>query len=443
MTSSNLRRAGAGAGALALVAAAAVSLPGSAQAQDPLAVFSASATASPYGIVSRVPAETFGGYLFSGTSVNLGKARALSAGLTFGELGDLFIVSSAPPGTITQMPTVITAQEPPQELSPNEASFSGGRSGSASTGEARNFDLQAKADKAPSASATAAGQAVTSSFYSSGFSTSASDSHVTDDGTVVAKAVSAVQDILIGPAGAQLSIASATSLATITLKPGEKPVTQLQTRMYGMQLGGVPVTFDQNGLTIDKQVALPASAIASFNSALEALAAQGLTFAPAPRTETVTKDGAALSGGAFVYRYVVPKTIPRPSDIGTDETFTIASVTAAATARARAALDGPPPPTDGTAAGVDSAAAGTAPGAAVDSATGALLPGTTPGAGGAVPLAPATVALSPAAGSPAFFLPARVADPLPQQFRDSYNLVLLAGLIGLVSVVLIVRKRPI
>ncbi len=444
MTSTNLRRAGAGAGALGLVAAAAITLPGSAQAQDQLAVFSASATATPYGVVSRVPAETAGGFLFSSSQINLGKSRALAAGFTFGELGDLFVVSSAPPGTITTMPTVITAQEPPQETAPTENSFSGGRSGNASTGQARNFDLEARTTKAPSALSTASGQAVTSPFYSQGYSTSASDSLVKEDGTVIAKAVTNVQDLLIGPAGAQLSAASASSLALVTIKPGEKPVTQLVTKLNGAQLAGVPVVFDQNGLTIDKTVAVPASAIASFNTALAALAAQGLTFAPAPRTETVTDEGATLSGGAFVYRYVVPEAFPRVSDIGRDQTFTIASVTAAATARARAALDGQPPLTDGTAAGVDGAGAGAGvDGATVDSATGALLPGTSPTAGGTGPLGPATVALSPATGAEGFFLPARISDPLPQQFRDSYNFVLLAGLIGLVSVLLIIRKRPV
>ncbi|MGQ0623897.1 MAG: hypothetical protein ACT4PP_04475 [Sporichthyaceae bacterium] len=443
------RRAGCAALALTAVAVGAITLPGtSASAADQLAVFSASATATPYGVVSRVPAETAGGYLFSKTGIDLGKARALAAGFTLGELGDLFVVSSAPPGTITTMPSVITAQDPPQEGTPNEATFSGGRSGSAGTGESRNFDLVARADETPKASASAAGQAVTSPFYSQGYSTSSSDSLVAEDGTVIAKAITSVQDILIGPAGMQLSIASATSLASVTIAPGKKPVAELQTRMYGAQLAGVPVTFDENGLTIDKQVAVPASAMAGFTAALASLAEQGLTFAPSQRQKDTTADGASVSGAVFVFRYQVPESFPRPSDIGSDQTFTVASVNAAAFARTRAAL-GPPPSAGGGAADVAEVGA---PGAAD---TGAQALPTDPVLTGGVPLDPATgsdiptVSLVPVPGDQAvagdleFVLPARVADPLPQQVRDSYQFVLLAALIALGGVFLLLRKRPI
>lgn len=443
------RRATAGSLAVGVVALGAVSLPGSsASAADQLAVFSANATATPYGVDSRVPAATFGGALFSKSSVDLGKARALAAGFTLGELGDLFVVSSAPPGTITSMPSVIMAQDPPQEGTPREATFSGGRSGGGANGEARNFDLVASANEAPSATASAAGQAVTSPFYSNGYATSSADSQVTDDGTVISKAMATVQDIAIGPPGTQLSIASATSLATVTIAPGKKPVTVLQTRMYGAQLAGVPVTVDENGISVDDQVAIPASAMAAFTAALKAFSDQGLTVLPVPRSETVTDDGASLSGGAFVFRTQAPEALPRPSDIGSDQTYTVASVSAAATSRTRAAL-GPPPsageaPTDVAevgAPGNENAAAEPLP--TDEIATG--VPPLTPAVGtdiATVPLAPAT-GDQVAAGDLEFVLPARVSDPLPQQVRDSYRFIMLAALIALGGIFLLLRKRPI
>ncbi|MGQ0630972.1 MAG: hypothetical protein ACT4P1_08005 [Sporichthyaceae bacterium] len=449
MRTRRARRAAAGSLAVGAVALGTVTLPGqTASAQDQLAVFSANATATPYGVDSRVPAETFGGALFSKTSVDLGKARALAAGFTLGELGDLFVVSSAPPGTITSMPSVIMAQDPPQEGTPREATFSGGRSGGGGNGEARNFDLVASADEAPTAAASAAGQAVTSPFYSNGYATSSADSRVTEDGTVISKAVATVQDILIGPPGTQLSIASASSLATVTIAPGKKPVTALQTRVYGAQLAGVPVNVDENGISVDDQVAIPASAMAGVTAALKAFADQGLTFLPTPRSETVTADGASLSGGAFVFRTQAPEALPRPSDIGSDQTYTVASVSAAATSRTRAAL-GPPPTAGGAPTDVAEVAA-----PANENSGGDALP-TDEIATGLPPLAPATpaeiptVPLAPvtgdqvAAGDLEFVLPARVSDPLPQQVRDSYEFILLAALIALGGVLLLLRKRPV
>ncbi|MGQ0632084.1 MAG: hypothetical protein ACT4P1_13770 [Sporichthyaceae bacterium] len=429
-------------------------LPANAAAPDTLAVFSASAAATPYGVVTRVPAETSGGYLYSGTAINLGKARALAAGFTAGELGDLFIVSSAPPGTITSVPTVITAQEPPQDQSPREAELSGGRGGGVG-GEARNFTLQARTSDAPSALADAAGQAVTSAFYSSGYSTSSSDTRVEPDGTVIARAVTNVQDILIDAPGAQLSIGSATSLATVTIAAGKKPVTVLQTRAYGAELGGVPVVFDENGISVADQVALPGSAMAGFDSALDMLAAQGLTFVPVPRSQTVTRDGAILSGAVFSFRYRAPDSIPRPSDIGADQTFTVASVAAAATSRARGAMGALPP--SGTA---DAAPAAPSEGAGDTASTGqapVAAFGPDPAIPGAIAQDLSTVGQAPVAGAPvpvgaagavlaapdtALFLPARVADPLPGQVRDGYQLVLLVGAAAVAALFVMLRKRP-
>jgi hypothetical protein len=438
------KTAAAGAGLLILLGLVAHGGTARAAAPDSLAVFSAAAAATPYGVVSRVPATTSGGLLDSATSVDLGKARAVAAGFTAGDLGDLFIVSSAPPGTITDVPTVIRAQQPPQAKAPATAEFAGGRSGSPDTGEARNFTLDAAATEVPSATAGAAGHSVSSQFYSSGASTSASRSQVQPDGTVVATATTTVQDIVLGSPGAQLTIAAAESVAGVTIPIGKKPVTQLSTHILGAQLAGVPVVLDEHGLSIDKSVALPASAIAAFTAAMQSLAANGLTIIPIPRQEKVDDSGAAVSGAVFAFRYRAPDAIPRPSDIGSDQTVTVASVAAAATSRARAVLTPPAStvPGSSTPAGIapvdtgavgrlTAAVAATAPTAGVEP-TGLRTAETAP-----------TVAALPTARDPELLLPSRVADPLPIKLRSSYRRVLLAALGTLLGLFLLIRKRPV
>lgn len=411
-----------------------------ATAPQNLASYAAFSSATPYGIVSRVPAETDGGFLYSSSSLNVGKSQAKAAGFTLGELGDLFVVSSAPPGTITSPPTVVYAQDPPQATAPNEASYSGGRSGGDANGTVRNFDMQARANDEPSAFATAAGQAVTSPTYNSGYSTSQSESLIGDDGTVATKAITTVNDVAVGIPGAMLQIASMKSIASITIKPGEKPVTELVTQSYGATLAGVPVTIDENGVSINKQVAMPASSYAAFFAALDALKAQGLTLEPGPRTVTVTEDGASIVGSVFTYRhqFAAPDGVPRPSDIGTDETFNLASVTAIASSRVRQPLT-----LGGAPAGIDSA--GT-PGATIPS-TGAA-PATATGLDGiaAAPgLLPTTPVVSGAAPSNevAFALPARVANPLPKQAEDAYKFVLIAALIGIGGIIFIAKNSAV
>jgi len=407
-----------------------------ATAPQNLASYAAFSSATPYGIVSRVPAETAGGFLYSSSNFNVGKAQAIAAGFTLGELGDLFVVSSAPPGTITSMPTVIRAQDPPQETAPNEASYSGGRSGGDANGTVRNFDLQARANDKPSASATAAGNAVTTPTYNSGYSTSQSESTIADDGTVATKAITTVNDVAFGVPGAMLNIASMKSIASITIKPGQKPVTELVTQSYGATLAGVPVTFDENGISINNQVAMPASAQAAFFGALAALKQNGLTLEPGPRTVTVTDDGASITGSVFTYRHQAPPldNVPRPSDIGTDETFNLASVTAIASSRVRQPLN-----LGGAPAAIDFA--GT-PGATIPS-TGVPATGLDgiAAAPGLLPTTPVAGSVAPS-GQVAFALPARVANPLPQQAEDAYKFVLIAALIGIGGIIFLVKRNP-
>lgn len=434
----------AGSTALLLTAGVAIlwDAPAQAAAPDNLAVFFASSQATPASVVSRVPVETAGGYLLSQSSVQIGKSQALAAGFTLGPLGDAFVVTSAPPGTITQFPTVVNAQDPPSETAPRENSLSGGNGGGASVGsEVRNADLSARASDSPNAIASASGQSITTPVYTAGGGVSRSESAVLPDGTVQTKATSSIQNLLIGgPTG--LKIANVDSIATITIAPGQKPVTSLQVHTSGASLAGVPVILDKNGLRISDQVPLPASSIVAFNKGVEGLAAQGLTFVASTETVKVTDESAELYGSAFTFRYKLPESdIEKPSDIGSDETFEYGKVVASVTAREAGSLGGPdlgaaPTTTDGAAVpGTDTAAtgsdlAGVTDLGAVPSTVGGTIP--TVGLGAAAPAAAAPVGFTLTKPSLA-----------PDQFKDGYRFLLLAAALGIAGLVTIIRKRPI
>lgn len=406
-----------------------------AAAPDNLAVFFASSQATPAGVVSRVPVETPGGYLLSESSVRIGKSQALAAGFTLGSLGDAYVVTSAPPGTITQFPTVVTAQDPPSETAPRENSLSGGNGGGASVGsEVRNADLNARASDSPNAIASASGQSITTPVYTAGGGVSRSESAVLPDGTVLTKAISSIQNLLIGgPTG--LRIANIDSIATISIAPGQKPVTMLAVHTSGASLAGVPVTIDKNGLRISDQVPLPASAVAAFNEGVKGLADQGLTFIASTETSKITDGEAELYGSAFTFRYKLPESeIEKPSDIGSDEQFEYGKVVAKVTSRAQGSLgSGPELTPSATDAGVP---AGTGTDLAGVTDLGAL-----PSTAGTIP----TVSLSSGSASavaPAGFTLTKE-SLAPGQFQDAYRYLLLAAALGVAGLVTIIRKRPI
>lgn len=426
-------RVGAGAAALALATGSALAWESAAQAAVPehLAVFFASSAATPVGVVSRVPAETAGGFVYSKSLIQLGKSQGLAAAFTLGELGDLFVVSSSPPGTVSAMPSVVTAQEPPSESSPREATLSAGESGAPGFGQVRNADFTARAADTPTGTASAAGHAITTPVLTAGVSTSRSDSVVQPDGTVLTTAVTSVQDITIGNAAAPLTIATLQSIASVTVPPGGEPVTDLQIRMSGVQLAGVPVVIDAGGVRIADQVAVPPSSLAQVNTALEGLAAQGISVVAAPVQTTRTATGATVSGSALTVRYVLPDgPVPKPSNVGSDEMFELGSVFAKADARARGgALEGPLTP-------AGSAPAGPADAATLDSVGAAL-----PSLGGMVPTLAAPMVAAPAASGD-LVLSARSSSLLPSSVQDGYRFVLLAAAVAVASVVYVLRKSP-
>jgi hypothetical protein len=453
-----LRVAGA-AGATAALGATVLSWGPAARATPPdsLAVFSTAGSATPYGIVSRVPVETDGGFLFSKTELQLGKSISQAAGLTLGELGDLFLVSSAPKGTITAMPSVVNAQDPPSATAPREAHLTGGQYGGGDAGEVRNADLSARASDSPQATATANGTSMSGPMFSSGVSTSRSESVVAADGTVTTRAIATVQNVVIGPATAQLTIAAVTSIASVSIPPNGKPVPTLQINMSGAELGGVPVTIDTSGISVNKQVAVPADELKKFSAAFNQMTGQGLTFTPFPASITTDGTGAKVSGAAMSFRYHAPDAFPRPSDIGSDEEFRLGDVTAEATARSRTApppvaADAAQPAADAPTVAGTLPATGTLPAAGPPAAAPVAAPlppatvtpsGSTLSVGGSAPPIAGGSTTSAVPGEPTtlFALPARVASPLPGEARNGYRYVMLAAVAGAGALILIVRKR--
>lgn len=402
-------------------------VPAGAVAPTSLAVFSAESSATPVGLITRVPAESPGGLVLSASAVRLGKSLAQAAGGTLGPLGDAFLITSAPPGTVAAIPTVVNAQDPPSDGAPREARFEQ----SQEAGPVKGVLLKASASNEPRAAAEASGSASDAGVVRTGASTSSSTSSVAPDGTVTTVARTDVQDVVIGVPGAPaLTFASVSSIASVTVPPGAKPVSLLQVRISGAQLAGVPVTVDQDGVAVAGNVAVPASSFATVNEALRTLAAQGVVLSAVPTVREQGPQGARISGAVLKVRYTVPEVaVPRPSDVGSDEEVLLGSVRAAATARPRRSLtispelppslpqDGPAPATTidrpGDPVGTD------------------LVPTQAPVETG---LAAAPEVSGPApveqAAPVGFSLPARTSNAAVEQLLASYRMFLVAAALG-------------
>lgn len=431
-----------GAALLGLAAVAVVPLAGSAGAVAPstLGVFAAESIGSPLGIVTRVPAESPGGLVLSGSSVQLGKSQAQAAGVTLGPLGDAFVITSAPGGAVQSIPAKVTAQDPPSETSPREASFEQGQE----AGPAKGVVLRASASEEPRSRAEASGSAIDTVVVRTGASTSSSESAVSADGTVTTTARADVEDVQVGPAGVPpLTFGSITSVATVTIPFGGEPVATLSVRATGAQLAGVPVTVGSEGVVVAGTVAVPPSSLAAVNEALKAFAERGLVLSAVPTVREQTTQGASIRGAALRLRYTAPEPsgVPRPSDVGTDEEFLLGSVSASVTARPRVALDLSPalPPLPPEPAGP----AGDATGAGTTSDGGA---GATtfdgPTAAGAEPVPAADVPAPVEATAPVgFTLPTRASTAAVDQLLASYRMFLLTAALG-VGALLLARRTP-
>jgi hypothetical protein len=303
---------------------------------DSLAVYDAQSSATPIGVISRVPAETDGGFVYASSLVELGKSQATAAGETLGPLGDAFVTTSVPGFS---NPTYVEAQYPPSPVFPAQASGTT----SINSGPVSAVSFQAQADNEPSATATATGGAGgATGVISLGGSESHSTSDVLSDGTVETTATSSVSNIGIGPAGAPLlTIASMTSTATVKIPLSGTPTKTLQVELGGTLLAGVPVSITDAGISLAGNLAVPATSITTVDAALSQLEANGVTIQSVPTTSSSGPGTATIGGGALEIGYAAPTSLlaTLPTDIGSNETIILGQVDATAAARIRQPLN--------------------------------------------------------------------------------------------------------
>ena len=325
-------RATAGLGAAAVVVGVlAWALPSaSGDAADALSVYSGRGIATPIGVVSRVPAESAGGVIYTESRLDIGKSRAIAAAETTGELAEAFLATTL---TGYANPTLVNAQYPASDVYPPEATSVN----SVSTGGATISRYHAVANDQPSAHAEAVGGAGDiPNLLHIGGGESHSYSEVRSDGSVVTNVASAVHDVRIGPDLAPLvTIGHMASTAQVVVPIGGKPVTSFNLQITGVLANGVPVTITQDGLTLGSAAAVPASSVLSLNQTLAMLDAQGISLRAVPVQKEVTDTSATVSGAALQLRTIVPPSLALPTDIGKDETLLLGEVSANATGRKR------------------------------------------------------------------------------------------------------------
>jgi len=308
-------------------------VPARGDVRSDLSVYAGRGIASPIGVVSRVPAETAGGVIYTESRLEIGKTRAIAAGATLGELGEAFLATTL---AGYANPSLVNAQYPPSSVYPSDAKFAYG----VSAGGAGFIDLHAVADASPQAKADAVGGGGgASGLLHIGGGESHTNSRVKDDGTVVTTAVSSVHNIVLGPELAPLlTIGTMTSSASVEVPFGGKPKTSLTVQMGGAMVAGTPVTITQDGITIANSAAVPASSVQQVNAYLAQLDQYGLSVRAVPVDKQVTDTEGTVSGAALQFRYTVPSSIALPTDIGKDETFLLGEVIANAAGRPRQPL---------------------------------------------------------------------------------------------------------
>jgi hypothetical protein len=393
-------------------------------------VYSGRGIATPIGVVSRVPAESAGGVIYSESRLEIGKSRAIAAGETLGELAEAFLITSVQGYT---NPVLVNAQYPPSNVYKSEDRFSNG----VSFGGASVLDIHAVADKTPSASADAVGGAGgIAGLLHIGGGESRTRSLVKDDGTVLTTAVSSVHNIVIGPQLAPiLTIGTMTSSASVEVPFGGKPKTNLTVQMGGVFVAGAPVTITQEGITLANSAAVPASSVQQVNQNLAQLDQYGISVRAVPVERQVTDSEGTVSGAALQFRYTVPATLALPTDIGKDETFLLGQVIANATGRKRQPLAVTPAPVDASPPSVlgDSSVGSDAVAAGPD----LVAPAALPAALGGGPPAPR----SEVAGPAPFQLPHRARNVVAERVLDGYRLIIVAAVIAAAAYLLRNRTR--
>lgn len=418
--------AAAAAAGLAVVLGVAVAVvPAGSEAPADLSVYAGQGIATPIGLISRVPAESAGGVVYSEADLDIGKARGQAAGATPGNLAEAFLATTVQ-GYAN--PTLVTAQYPPSAVFPSEATAANSVSG----GGASAGRFHAVADATPSATADATGGAggVANVFHAGG-ATSRANSQVLADGTVVTTAVSSLQDVRIGPDATPVAtISHLSSTAEVRVPLGGAPVGTLTVDMSGLLVGGVPVTISQDGITVAGSVPVPATALATVNQALAQLDAHGIRLQAVPVTKSSTATNGNVSGAALEIGYKVPSQVQLPTDIGKDETFFLGEVSAQAAGRRRTplslALPAPvPAPSIELASGGEAAA-----GPAFD-----LAPPSAAPAAAAAPYPAAAPVAAP------FRIQRHVKNAAAAKVLSGYGLVLLAALLAAAVYLIFSRVR--
>ena len=420
------------AAAIVVLAVGAAVLPARGEVPADLGVYSGRAIATPIGVVSRVPAETAGGVLYSEARLEIGKTRAIAAGATLGELGEAFLVTTVKGYT---NPALVNAQYPPSNVYPPEARFQQSvRSGGSSV-----FDLHAVANDQPSAAADAiGGSGGMTGVLRIGGGTSRTRTEVKKDGTVLTTAVSSIQDVVFGPELAPiLTIGTMTSTASVEVPFGGKPKSSLNVQMTGAQVAGTPVTITQDGINILSAGAVPASSLLQVNQYLAQLDQYGLSVRAVPVDKHETDTEGTVSGAALQFRTIAPASLALPTDIGKDETFLLGQVIANAAGRKRQPFEGgtlaPSTEVSGLTTSADLPLATEPVSGVPDLAAPAPLPAAL--GGEASPLS------STDAGAPAFQLPRRSRNVVSDSVLDGYRFIILTAVVAAAAYLLRNRTR--
>jgi hypothetical protein len=398
--------------------------PAGGEVPEDVAVISSQGVAGVIGLVSRVPAESPGGAVFTRSSINLDKTVAQGAAFTLGELAETFFTTSSED---YRNPVLVSAQHPPSAAVRDEASFDGGQEAPAgSPVSGRVGSIRAKATGQPWARAEATGAALAHEVVSVGSGTSSSLSELRADGTLVTRVEGVAEDVRIGDV---LTIAQARSVSETVVPAVGQPSARLEVTISGARAGGVPVEITSQGVRVADATVVPPEQLAALNSALAALAAQGITVAGVPAEQEVAGNTARASGAALVVRYSVAP------QIGGDEEIRLAPVAATVTIERRElgplpSLELPPPPPSIAESAVPAAVPDPIPYSSGSPVADGLEPATAPPglelAGPAYPLAPVV----PVATTPALGLTVQPSDPGAGPLRTAYGIVVLCAFLG-------------
>jgi hypothetical protein len=399
------------------------------------AVTDSSAMAAVLGLITRIPAEIQGGAVYAETSVNLDKARARASWLYPGNLADAFLQSSAEEYRDVNDQVDAVAENPASSASTAD-SVGGGQQ--TPGGRAATLSAEAPSPKESVAIATGASSAADGEeLVTYAGSTARTRSRVLPDDTVVTESTATLTGVRI--AGV-IGIGTIESRAVVTTPVAGEPQVEFATNVQHVDVAGVPAAFDQHGIAAADSPAVTREQVQQLNDTLAALADLGITIEAVPTRREGELGNGAVGGAALRVRYEAKKdpraaevfdqnpmyqVVPLPKELGYDEEFLLAQVSASSFSR---------PPADlgfdldlGLDAGGPLTPGGFADGGGIGSSTTAAPVGGLEGASAA----PARAPLAPEpAGLPPFALSGSTTDPHLQHLTRLYQLLFVFALAG-------------